>query len=756
MEKDSVGSTTKSMPVHSAADIMLSLEGEIDPEAVKLWYYQGLDKSYRGDPRKSEIKEKAKKHLLAAGWFFWYAEKGNGRELRYTSPTGTVYYSLRKACKGCMEIEGGGAVDGTSESGSLITSLESENLFENEALKTPPARKRKTLMTAEECGGVSTPVPTPKRGRGRPRKQRDESLCEPKSTQKNGSASEVAFSGGEPVRVQNPRSGKPRGRPKKPKVDLKSDSLSEPHWNQKGGTDPEYLPAGVSPSPSKPRRGKTPKKVKKSRDNEKPGKPISHRVKQFSFTVRQGLPPTAHHRNPRTILSWLIDNGVVRVLEKVQYQGKSKKGRITREGIQCDCCFRVFTLTQFEAHAGSTNHRPAANLILEDGRSIADCQKQVKNRILTSSTLQTHDAAKEIPLEQNDSVCSVCRYGGELLCCDQCPSAFHKDCLGLEEIPAGCWFCPSCCCKICGQNGCHEGAERLEGDSFVRCDQCELKFHIDCVRNYQPGGDKWFCSSNCEYILSGLQKLIGKPIQLGEDNVTWTLVKSMENSDSQDAEAKAENHSKLSIALDVMHECFEPSKDAFTGRDLVEDVIFSRESGLKRLNFRGFYTVLLENNDELVCAATLRVFGEKVAEMPLVGTRFKFRRLGMCRILMNELEKQLMELGVERLVLPAVPGVVDTWVNNFGFSKMTDQERSMLLDFTFLDFQGTEMCQKLLKKPVEADDGGDFDWYNCLLEELEEEEPVERQASRQMVENHCRQQQGLVEPNHSNYGGFCV
>lgn len=28
-----------------------------------------------------------------------------------------------------------------------------------------------------------------------------------------------------------------------------------------------------------------------------------------------------------------------------------------------------------------------------------------------------------------------------------------------------------------------------------------------------------------------------------------------------------------------------------------------------------------------------------MAEVPLVGTRFQFRRLGMCRVLMDELEK---------------------------------------------------------------------------------------------------------------------
>ena len=107
-------------------------------------------------------------------------------------------------------------------------------------------------------------------------------------------------------------------------------------------------------------------------------------------------------------------------------------------------------------------------------------------------------------------------------------------------------------------------------------------------------------------------------------------------------------------------------------------------SDLNRLNFEGFYTVLLEQNEELISVATIRwvydcattkyqavgfawnviaflvwfavyvpshfmvfwlaisfyrVFGQKVAEVPLIGTRIQYRRLGMCRILMDELEK---------------------------------------------------------------------------------------------------------------------
>ncbi|KAJ6716324.1 AGENET DOMAIN-CONTAINING PROTEIN-RELATED [Salix koriyanagi] len=130
----------------------------------------------------------------------------------------------------------------------------------------------------------------------------------------------------------------------------------------------------------------------------------------------------------------------------------------------------------------------------------------------------------------------------------------------------------------------------------------------------------------------------------------------------------------------------------------MKDVIFSNGSELNRLNFQGFYTILLEKNDELITVAAVRIHGDKVAEIPLVGTRVQFRQLGMCRILMDVIEKKLMELGVQRLILPAVPGVLNTWTRSFGFSKMTGSERLQFVDYTFLDFQDTVMCQKLLMK----------------------------------------------------------
>ncbi|KAI1885786.1 hypothetical protein AGOR_G00207380 [Albula goreensis] len=44
--------------------------------------------------------------------------------------------------------------------------------------------------------------------------------------------------------------------------------------------------------------------------------------------------------------------------------------------------------------------------------------------------------------------CRVCKDGGELLCCDSCPSSYHIHCLNppLPEIPNGEWICPRCMC----------------------------------------------------------------------------------------------------------------------------------------------------------------------------------------------------------------------------------------------------------------------------------------------------------------------
>uniref|UniRef100_A0A8C1URM5 Nuclear receptor binding SET domain protein 2 n=1 Tax=Cyprinus carpio TaxID=7962 RepID=A0A8C1URM5_CYPCA len=43
----------------------------------------------------------------------------------------------------------------------------------------------------------------------------------------------------------------------------------------------------------------------------------------------------------------------------------------------------------------------------------------------------------------NVSWCFICSKGGQLLCCESCPAAFHPDCLNIA-MPDGSWFCNDC------------------------------------------------------------------------------------------------------------------------------------------------------------------------------------------------------------------------------------------------------------------------------------------------------------------------
>ncbi|TKY56488.1 Increased DNA methylation 1 [Spatholobus suberectus] len=373
------------------------------------------------------------------------------------------------------------------------------------------------------------------------------------------------------------------------------------------------------------------------------------RVLRSSKRVQKVSAPSLSHQRPQNVLSWLIDNNVLTPRFK-----------------------KIYGLGGFVNHAGgSSDCRPSASIFLKDGRSLLECMIKVMHDQRTREDMMR--PCNDLCEGENDNICSVCQYGGELILCDQCPSAFHRTCLGLEDIPDGDWFCPSCRCGICGQIK----IEGTEDVLFLTCIQCEHKYHVGCLKNREKDESRrymenWLCGKECEQIYAGLQSLLGKPVTVGVNNLTWTLVKFINSEISDVGNTKndllAENYSKLSVALSVMHECFEPLKNPFTNRDIIDDVIFNTRSELNRLNFQGFYTVLLERNEELISVATIRVFGQKVAEVPLVGTRLQYRRLGMCRILMNELEKKLMQLGVERLVLPAVPGVLETWTNSFGFA----------------------------------------------------------------------------------------
>ncbi|PIK36275.1 putative histone-lysine N-methyltransferase NSD2 isoform X2 [Apostichopus japonicus] len=42
------------------------------------------------------------------------------------------------------------------------------------------------------------------------------------------------------------------------------------------------------------------------------------------------------------------------------------------------------------------------------------------------------------------SWCFICSTGGNLICCDNCPAAFHPKCMNYDTIPEGSWYCKDC------------------------------------------------------------------------------------------------------------------------------------------------------------------------------------------------------------------------------------------------------------------------------------------------------------------------
>ncbi|KAH9623212.1 hypothetical protein KSS87_002424 [Heliosperma pusillum] len=609
---------------------------------------------------KTKLRDLARMHLSAIGWSFWSKIKRGHDEWRYDSPSGKTYYSLNSACTAIKK----------GEESNYCKSFDSNVIDDDDddTLLSDHDENPKSCEISEEddylddsydCNEVD-----------------DETLlvdCEKDE--------DLGFR-----KYREKRNRFACG------LSSKFDHESEVQEDE----DQCRVSSGLV---SKKRKQK------------------SSQILRSSKRVRQ-LGAYSGSKNPRTVLSWLIENNVVVPRSKLYYlKGSSDvplcEGRVSSDGIKCNCCQKLFSLSGFQAHVvGNNICRPAENLFLENRKSLVSCQVELMRKKIKRFDQEpavraagSGSGSSSGAENSNDYVCSICHYGGDLICCDRCPSSFHATCLNIERIPEGDWFCPSCCCGICGDNPFDVKAEQFADDSLLRCHQCERQFHARCKkdRGMVSSGEIWFCCKTCEMMQWGLQQLLGKPILVGHDSLTWTLIKPMqyqtEDSEDKNLAAMAENYAKLSVALEVMHECFDPVKDPKTKRDLVEDVLFCRGSNLNRLNFRGFYTVLLERDDELVAVALLRIYGDKVAEMPLIGTRFQHRRLGMCRILVNEIEKTLLNLGVQILVLPASPSVLNTWTTSFGFSPITESDRLDFLGLTFLDFHDTIMCKKLLRKP---------------------------------------------------------
>ncbi|KAK4429660.1 Increased DNA methylation 1 [Sesamum alatum] len=388
------------------------------------------------------------------------------------------------------------------------------------------------------------------------------------------------------------------------------------------------------------------------------------------------------YEGKRTLLSWMIDLGTVPLGGKVKYKrGRGKKilleGRVLKEGICCDCCNITHTIRDFESHAENTPGKPYQNIYLDSGNSLFQCLLDSWKKHVETDNIGfvCVDVEGDDP---NDDTCNVCGDGVHAHCTKGTTAEDFDD-----ENPS-------------------------------------------------------FCGEECSKIFEQLQVLLGVRHEL-EEGFSYTVLQhrvvnddASRNGDS----STVESNSKIAVAFTVMDECFQPIIDERSGTSMIHNVVYSCGSNIRRLNYNGFYTIILEKGDELVSAASIRIHGSKLAEMPFIGTRYMYRRQGMCSRLLAATEMVLCSLGVEKLVIPAISELNETWTKVFGFVPLEESKRQELRYMSMIVFPGIDMLQKPLLG--HQDNKGQMDSAGCTEVTAEnqnmEENPVSDSKSPSDVE----------------------
>ncbi|XP_068188512.1 chromodomain-helicase-DNA-binding protein 4a isoform X2 [Antennarius striatus] len=113
------------------------------------------------------------------------------------------------------------------------------------------------------------------------------------------------------------------------------------------------------------------------------------------------------------------------------------------EIILCDTCPRAYHMVCLD---------PDMEKAPEGTWSCPHCEKEgIQWEAREEASDNEEDNGEGGDPEEDDhhmEFCRVCKDGGELLCCDSCPSSYHIHCLNppLPEIPNGEWVCPRCTC----------------------------------------------------------------------------------------------------------------------------------------------------------------------------------------------------------------------------------------------------------------------------------------------------------------------
>ncbi len=272
---------------------------------------------------------------------------------------------------------------------------------------------------------------------------------------------------------------------------------------------------------------------------------------------------------------------------------------------------------------------------------------------------------------------------------------------------------------------------------MIICDQCEREYHVGCLRstgrcNLQavPEGE-WFCCAWCTAIHSAMNLLVAKgdhalapppPAQPAAAAAAESSAVSQEAGAPPPADPAAASNGDVTIVvsyptheytwhlirgktpktakpleqvMEILQESFDPIIDVTTQEDLLQRMVYAQPLG--EFDFQGMFTILLRHRGAPVCAGLLRIFGEYMAELPLVATKLDARKRGHCRVFMDAVEALLLRLGVAVLSLPAASAAIPTWINHFAFRPMDLLDvQAVQSELRMLMFPGSQILYKTL------------------------------------------------------------
>uniref|UniRef100_A0A8B9PXC5 Chromodomain helicase DNA binding protein 5 n=1 Tax=Apteryx owenii TaxID=8824 RepID=A0A8B9PXC5_APTOW len=195
---------------------------------------------------------------------------------------------------------------------------------------------------------------------------------------------------------------------------------------------------------AKTKEGKGPgvrKKIKGSKDGKKKGKGKKMAGLKFRFG---GIPNKRKKSSSVSVHCLFLHRALgLRVFEEgdgyeTDHQDYCEVCQQGGEIILCDTCPRAYHLVCLD---------PELEKAPEGKWSCPHCEKEGIQWEPKEEEDEEEEGAEE---EEDDHMefCRVCKDGGELLCCDTCPSSYHLHCLNppLPEIPNGEWLCPRCTC----------------------------------------------------------------------------------------------------------------------------------------------------------------------------------------------------------------------------------------------------------------------------------------------------------------------